>query len=470
MKKSIIYFLIVLPLAMHAQLTIDRTKAPAPAPAPEIKVAEPASFILPNGLKVFVVQNDKLPSVSATLTIDRDPVLEGDKAGVVSMAGELIRRGTEKMNKATLDEEIDFLGASISTSDKSISGASLKDNFPKLIALMADIALRPSFPADELEKIRKQELSGLEQAKDNPNTIAENVVNSLLYGKDHPYGELETEATVAKVTVDDVKKYYNTYWKPNIAYLVFVGDIKPAEAKKLAVQYFGKWQKADVPRVNFKMTQPPARRYIAVVDRPASVQSVIHLVCPITLKPGSADDIPSSVMNNILGGGFSGRLFGNLREKHGFTYGAYSYLRADKLIGSFDANASVRNEKTDSAIGAFLEEFARIRKDTVNGDELTRMKNYLSGSFARSLERPATIANFALNVSRYNLPKDYYQDYLKKLAAVNGTEVKSMADKYVQPDNLLIVVVGNAKEIAKGLDKYGEVKYVDMYGNSVAAP
>jgi predicted Zn-dependent peptidase len=470
MKVSIIFFLIVLPFAMHAQLAIDRTKAPAPAPAPEIKVAEPASFVLPNGLKVFVVQNNKLPSVSATLTIDRDPVLEGGKAGMVSMAGELIRRGTEKMNKATLDEEIDFLGASINTSDKSISGASLKDNFSKLMALMADIALKPSFPADELEKIRKQELSGLEQAKDNPSTIAENVVNSLLYGKDHPYGELETEETVGKITVDDIKNYYNTYWKPNIAYLVFVGDIKPAEAKKLAVQYFGKWQKGDLPQANFTVPKAPAKRYIALVDRPASVQSVIRLVYPVALKPGSADDIPSSVMNNILGGGFSGRLFSNLREKHGFTYGAYSKLNADKLIGSFDASASVRNEKTDSAVGAFLEEFERIKKDTVNGEELTRMKNYLSGSFARSLERPATIANFALNVARYNLPGDYYQGYLKNLAAVNGTEVKSMADRYVQPDNLLIVIVGNAKEIVKGLDKYGEVKYVDIYGNAVAAP
>ena len=470
MKKIILSLLIAMPGIILAQGQVDRTHAPKPGPAPVIKVGEPASFVLPNGLKVFVVQNTKLPRVSATLTIDRDAVLEGDKAGMISMAGELFRRGTTTMTKAVLDEEIDYLGASINASAKSVSGFSLKNNFSKVLSLMADIALRPSFPADELEKIRKQELSGLAQNKEDANAIARNVVSKLVYGKNHPYGEVETEETVAKVTVDDIKDYYNTYWKPNIAYLIFVGDITVEEAKKLTEANFSSWQKATVPAPVYNAKSAPAKTYIAVVDRPSSVQSVINLITPFQLKPGSADVIPASVMNNMLGNGSSGRLYKNLREKYGFTYGAYSRISADKLVANFSASSSVRNEKTDSAIGQFLVEFKKIRSELAKADEVSLTKNEMSGAFARSLESPETIANFALNVARYNLPKDYYQNYLKNLSAVDNIKVKEMADKYVLPDNLHVVIVGNAKQISKGLEKYGEVKYFDVYGNEIAAP
>ena len=470
MKKIFVYIIILMPVALSAQTKVDRTHAPKPGPAPVIKVGEPASFTLANGLKVFVVQNTKLPKVSATLTIDREAVLEGEKAGMISMAGVLFRRGTTKMNKIVLDEEIDYLGASINTSARSVDAFSLKNNFPKVFGLMADIALHPSFPADELEKIRKQELSGLAQSKEDANAIASNVVSKLVYGANHPYGEVETEETVKKVTVDDIKNYYNTYWKPNIAYLIFVGDITVDEAKKLTEASFAGWQKGTVPSPEYKAPNPPAKTYIAIVDRPSSVQSVINLVTPVQLKPGAPDAIPGTVMNSLLGNGASGRLYKNLREKYGFTYGAYSSLSSDRLVGNFTGSASVRNEKTDSAIGQFLVEFNRIRSEAVSNEDLNQTKNELSGGFARSLERPATIANFALNIARYNLPKDYYQNYLKNLAAVDNAAVKAMAEKYVLQGNLHIVIVGNAKEIAKGLEKYGEVKYFTVYGNEKAAP
>lgn len=470
MKKIFLLLLITIPAALMAQVKVDRTRAPKPGPAPVIKVGEPAAFTLPNGLKVFVVQNTKLPRVSATLTIERDAIKEGDKVGMISMAGELFRRGTAYMTKVTLDEEIDYLGGTISTSARSVNAFSLKNNFTKVFQLMADIALHPSFPADELEKIRKQELSGLAQNNEDANAIANNVVSRLVYGKDHPYGEVETEETAKKVTVDDIKNYYNSYWKPNIAYLIFVGDITVDEAKKLATDKFGSWQRGNVPDPNYATPRAPAKTYIAIVDRPSSVQSVINIVTPIQLTPGAPDAIPSSVMNNLLGNGSSGRLYKNLREKHAYTYGAYSQLKSDKLVGNFTASAAVRNEKTDSAIGEFLHEFNRIRTEAVSIEDVSQTRNEMSGSFARSLESPATIANFALNVARYNLPKDYYQNYLKNLSAVNNIAVKAMAEKYVQPGNMHIVIVGNAKEISKGLEKYGEVKYFDVYGNEKAAP
>ena len=470
MKKLLIFLLAITPAFIQAQTKVDRSKVPQPAPAPAINVGKPVTYTLENGLKVFVVQNKKLPRVSATLAIDLDGIVEGDKAGMSSMAGSLLRRGTTKMNKAALDEAIDFLGASINTSSTSASASSLTRNFPKTLELLSDVVLRPSYPGDELEKIRKQELSALQANQSDPAAISQNVVQKLAYGKDHPYGEIVTQQSLNNVTVADIRKYFDTYWKPNNAYLVFVGDIDPQEAKKLSEKYFGAWKKGEVPSINYDAPKPPAKTMIALVDRPSSVQSVINFITPVELKPGAPEAIPSSVMNNILGGGFSGRLFANLREKHGFTYGAYSSLSPNRLIGSFTASASVRNEKTDSAIGQFLSEFNRIRKEAISADEVSRMKNYLSGGFARSLENPATIANFALNIARNKLPQNYYQDYLKNLASVTPATVQQMANKYVLPGQMYIVVVGNAKEIANGLEKYGEVKYFDMYGNETAAP
>ncbi len=468
MKKSIIYLFAWFPLAALSQ--IDRSKVPQPSAAPAIKIGQPATYTLANGLKVFVVQNSKLPRVNASLTIDLEGIVEGDKSGLTSMGGSLLRRGTTAMNKAKLDEEIDFLGASINTSGTGVSASSLKTNFSKVMSLMSDIVLRPSFPAVELEKIRRQELSGLQAAKDDPSAISQNVINRLTYGKDHPYGDISTEQTINNVKLEDIKNYFSTYWKPNNAYLVFVGDITPAEAKLLAEKSFGSWQKGVVPKVEYKQPQPPAKTYVAVVDRPASVQSLITFVTPVQLKPGSPETIPSSVMNNILGGGFSGRLFANLREKHAYTYGASSGLKSDRLVGAFTASAQVRNEKTDSAISEFLYEFKRMRTEALQEDEVSRMKNYLSGGFARSLENPSTIANFALNIARYNLPATYYQDYLKNLGNVSPQTVQGMANKFILPNQMHIVIVGNAKQISPGLEKYGEVKYFDVYGNEVAAP
>jgi predicted Zn-dependent peptidase len=468
--KRILSSIVVL-AALHLQAQdIDRTKAPKPGPAPVINIPDATTFTLPNGLKVFVVRNTKLPQVSATLTIDRNAIAEGKKAGMASMAGTLLRYGTTKMNKDQLDEAIDFLGASVNTGPLSVSASSLTGNFPKVMALMADVALRPAFSPKELEKIRKQTLSNLEADKDDPAAISRNVSNVLLYGKNHPYGEIETPATVKSVTIADIKKFYGTIWKPNIAYLVFVGDITTEQAKKMATQYFSAWPKGIVPIEVYPAVKAPAKTYIAVVDRPASVQSVINITTPVDLKPGAPDAIPASLMNTILGGGFSSRLMQNLREKYGFTYGARSSLSSNRLIGSFSAGASVRNEKTDSAIGQFLYELKRINTAAPADSEVSSLKSYMSGGFARSLENPATIADFALNIARYNLPKDYYRTYLTTLAAVSPEQVYQMANKYVATDNMVITIVGNAKEIAPGLEKYGAVHYFDMYGKEVAAP
>jgi predicted Zn-dependent peptidase len=449
---------------------IDRSKAPLPGKAPLIQVGDPVKFTLANGLQVFVVKNTKLPQVSATLALDYDGFTEGDKAGVAQMAGQLLKRGTSTKTKAQLDEAIEFLGGSMSTSSQSASVSSLKGNFPSLLGLLSEVVLQPALSTEELEKIRKQTLSGIESSKDDADAISGNVVKKLVYGATHPYGEMMTTKTVNAVSIADVKSFLNTYWIPNAAYLIFVGDIEPATAKMLAEKSFGNWKKGVFTKQNFAKPVQPKQTYVAIVDRPASVQSVVAIAGAVDLLPGSPNVISGSVMNNILGGGFSGRLFANLREKYAFTYGAYSSLSPSRQIGIFQAEASVRNEKTDSSVQELLREINTIRNEQVGETELSRMKNYLSGGFARSLENPATIANFALNIARNNLPADYYQKYLTNLAAVDAAKVQNAAQLFLNTNQMHIVIVGNAKQIAKGLEKYGPLKYFDIEGNEVAAP
>ena len=469
MKKYIYSILLCLPFFSMAQ-TVDRTKSPVPGKAPLIQVASPVKFILANGLQVFVVKNTKLPKVTATLALDVDGFKEGDKAGLADMSGQLLKRGTATKSKAELDEAVEFLGGSLSTSSQFASVSSLKNNFPKLMSLLSEVILHPALNTDELEKVRKQTISGIESNKDDADAISNNVMKKLVYGANHAFGEITTIKTVNAVKVEDVKNFIKTYWIPNNAYLIFVGDIDPANAKALAEKNFGTWAKGTFTQPKYEKPAIPSTTYVAIVDRPASVQSVVAVASTVNLTKGSPNDIPSNVMNNILGGGFSGRLFANLREKHGFTYGAYSSITPNKQIGIFSAEASVRNEKTDSSIQEILNELNIIRNTKVGDTELSRMKNYLAGGFARSLESPNTIANFALSIAVNHLPADYYQKYLTNLAAVDAQKIQDVANALLNPAKMHIVIVGNAKQIAKGLEKYGPIKYFDIEGNEVAAP
>src|SRR5690606_25665756 len=264
----------------------------------------------------------------------------------------------------------------------------------------------------------------------------------------------------------DCKAYYQTYFKPNNADLAIVGDIDLKTARKIVNKHFGKWESGTVPAPVYPTPQPPEKTFVAMVDRASAVQSIITFAHPVELKPGSPDAIKAGVMNNILGGGgLSSRLNQNLREHKAFTYGAHSSLSSDKLIGSFDADVSVRNAVTDSAVVELLGELRRIRNEPVTEDEINAAKAYISGSFGRSLENPATIANFAINTAKYNLPDDYYANYVRNVEAVTREEVQGVAKKLINPDHAYILLVGKGSEIAPKLERFGEVKYYDIYGN-----
>ena len=470
--KKYIYSLIavVVAFSLTAQTTIDRSTAPSPGPARVPTIASYESFELKNGLKVFVVEDHKLPRISMSLILDRDPIVEGEKAGYVAIAGDLLGSGTTTRTKSQLDEEVDFMGARFSTSAGSMNVGGLSKYTDDLVEIMSDVLLNPSFETEEFEKLKSQMTSGLKANADDPDAIAGNVRGATLYGLEHPYGEVMTESTVEAVTLEDCKNYFSSYFRPNIAYMVVIGDITVKDAKKKLSKALKGWKASDVPAHDYEKTSVPSAGRIVMVDKPSAVQSVVWLGNVIDLPQGHPDIEPLRIANQILGGGMSGRLFTNLREDKAFTYGAYSSFGIDELNSTFGASAKVRNEVTDSALVEFLMEIGRMRTESVTEEDLIAAKASLSGAFGRSLESTSSAANFALNIARYGLPSDYYNNYLARLEAVTAEDVMRVSNQYMKTDNLTISVVGKAQDVAAGLAAFGEVEYYDAEGMPTDAP
>jgi zinc protease len=275
------------------------------------------------------------------------------------------------------------------------------------------------------------------------------------------------EESVKNITLDKCNEFYRNYFKPNVGYLAIVGDITLAEAKPLIEKYFGSWKRGNVPVQEYIAPKAPSKLVVAIVDRPNAVQSTLMVTYPVDLKPNSVDAIKAQVTNAILGGG-TFRLYNNLREKHGWTYGAYSFLSKDKLTGRFTASAEVRNPVTDSSLTQIIYEMNRLRSELVPDAELTKVKNYMTGNFGRIIENPSTVANFAISTARYHLPKDYYSNYLTNLSAVSSADVQAMAQKYINPENAYILVVGKAEDVAPKLTQFtkgSKIQYYDIDGN-----
>ena len=458
-------FLVATKLAM-AQ--VDRTKAPTPGAAPKIQIGKAKTFVLENGLQVIVVENHKVPRVSVQISADTDPVLEGENAGLSDVAGSLMQRGTTTRSKEQIDEAIDFMGASLSSSANGVYASCLTKHLPKVLDIMSDVLINPSFPKTELDKIIKQQLSALELAAEDPNAMMSNLSDVLVFGKNHPYGEITTPKTVQHITPEMCEQYYKTNFLPNVSYMVVVGDISPESAISLAKKYFDGWKKGSYAPTNYAMPQGIAKNQVGFVPKAGAVQSVVRISHTTDLKPGTSDALKMDVVNNILGASSYSRLFMNLREDKAYTYGAYSSYDADRLVGKFGAEASVRSSVTDSAITQFLYELNRIRTEPVKEEELAQVKNILNGNFARALENPQTVARFALNTAKYKLPADYYENYLKNIAAITAADVQETAKKYIKPENAYIMVVGD-KKVAETLAGFGAVSFYDALGN-VAKP
>ncbi len=449
---------------------LDRSVRPKAGKAKELTIGGYEEFVLENGLKVFVIENHKLPTITYSLSIDVDPIFEGEKAGYTSLVGGMLEAGTLTRTKEKLDEEVDFMGASIGAYASGAYASGLSKYKGEMMEILSDVILNPVFPQKEFDKLVKQTLTSLEAESENPDAITRNIKGQVFYGKQHPYGEFMRKETVKRIEMNDVIKYYENNFKANSSVLTIVGDITLAEAKELTKKNLAKWGKGELKKNEIDIPDLPSTPQVAVVNKDGAVQSNIAVGNIVSLKLGDPDYEAVQVMNEIFGGGFSGRLFQNLREDKEYTYGAYGSVNADKYIGSFSASAKTRNEVTDSAVEQFLYEINRIRKEKVSEEDLKSTKQYIAGTFAQALESPRTLASFASNIDEYGLPKDYFKGYLKRINAVTADDVKRVANKYMKPDNIHIVVVGNAAEVGPKLERFGNVMYYDKGGFRTRAP
>ena len=418
MKKYIYLLLLLFATSSYAQ--IDRSKQPEPGPAPEINLKDPQSFELKNGLKVMVVENHKLPRVSIQLMIDNPPILEGDKAGVSSMTASLLGKGSKSIAKDDFEEEVDYLGARISFGSQNAFASSLSKYFPRILELMADAAINPNFTQEEFDKEKAKLLTGLKAQEKDASAIAGRVQNALAYGKDHPYGEFITEETVNNIELRDVMQFYKDYFVPANAYLVIIGDVKLDEAKELAETHFTPWTKAVPPTYSYSKPSNAQYTQINFVDVPNAVQSEVSVQNLVDLKMADEDYIPALLANQILGGGAQGRLFQNLREDKAYTYGSYSGIGNNRFVPStFSASAKVRNAVTDSTVVEILSEVDKIIKEPVSEKELEDAKAIYIGGFVMALERPETMARYAINLASEDLPADFYKNYLENYQCRN---------------------------------------------------
>ncbi|MBA4154310.1 MAG: peptidase M16 [Flavobacterium sp.] len=452
---------------MQAQ---DRPQ-PKPGPAPKINIGKPQTFELPNGLKVLVVENNKLPRVSYNLSIDNAPYSEGNKKGVSDMTSSMLGNGTKTISKNDFNEEVDFLGASINFSSDGAFANGLSKYSKRIMELMADGALNPVFTQEEFDKEKAKLIEGLKADEKSVPSIARRVERVLAYGKNHPRGEYLSEETINNISLNDVIQNYTSYFTPENAYLVIVGDVKFAEVKATVEKLFGAWKKATAPQITYSDPKDVQYSQINFVDASNAVQSEISAVHITKLKMTDKDYFAAIVANQILGGDFNSYLNMNLREAHGWTYGARSSLRGNKYVGNFSASTQVRNAVTDSAVVEILKEIKRIRTEKVSEETLKNVKAGYIGKFVMDIEKPATVARYALQTKTQGLPADFYENYIKNINAVTADDILRVSKKYFLAENLRIVVVSKGTDVLPGLEKLNiPIFYFDKYGNKVEKP
>ncbi|HEV7868537.1 MAG TPA: pitrilysin family protein [Chthoniobacteraceae bacterium] len=447
---------------LHA--VIDRTQKPAPDPAPAASFPDYRTHTLPNGLKVFVIEDDRTPTITLRLLIKSGAIQEGEKTGLSAFVAGLLNRGTKTRDAATFAKESDFIGVRIEAAAGqdaiSVGAGGLTKYTDKILELFADAVLNPVFPAEQFAKEQRKAFSALEAEKQEPEKLADKLAGKIVFGS-HPYGAYRTAETLKAITRDAIVEYHGKFFAPNNATLAVVGDVKEAEVLPLVEKALGGWQRREVPAPAEPKLIGLKGVTVHLVDRPGSVQSNIMITQPGPAR-NNADSPELNVLNATLGGGFSGRLFQNLREKHGWTYGAYSAFGMHRLGGEFTASAETRNEVTAPAIQETLKEMNRLREEPVPEDELTLQRQYNVGNYLLSLENSSRIATRVQDIDLYGLPADFYKTYARRMSAVTPSQVQELAKKYLSTENTAIVVVGEAKEVKPALEKIGKVFVYDQ--------
>lgn len=436
----------------------------------KVKLPHPKEFTLPNGLTVLVLEDHKLPTVNYSLWIKSGALSDpADMPGLASFTADMLREGTATRSSIQIATELDELGTTLNgnapfgSNLTTVQANGLSQSADKLMELLSDLVQNAKFPADELEKFRRQEKARLTQARSNPALLARERFYKAVYGDFPASVQLATSDSVQKATPEALKGFHDKFYVPNNALMAIAGDITLAQATALVKKHFGAWQGHPVPGVKWPDVPAPGPARIYLVDRPGSVQSNI-LMGGLSLRRSDPDFIAVTVMNRILGGSASARLFANLREDKGYTYGAYSRVSSDLFPGVLAANTEVRNPVTDGSLHELMYELKRIREEKVPTSELEDAKRAIISSFALSLENPQGIINAWMQVKYYGLPENYWDVNSEQVAKIDAATVQQMARKYIDLEHLQIVVVGDAKEVREAVNKYGTVSVFDADG------
>jgi predicted Zn-dependent peptidase len=459
------------PSALGAQ-ALDRTRPPELAPPPPLRVPAAQTARLANGLELVVVEMHEVPVVDVTLTLRAGAVRDPDDLpGLATFTANMLDEGAGGRGALEIAEEAGYLGASLATR-AGLEQAIVSLHVPKrqlgpALDLMADVTLRPTFPDSEVARQRDLRRTAIIQLRDEPVQIAPIAFNAIVFGAAHPYGRPSggTEASTAALNRDRVVQFYRTYYRPNNARLLIVGDVTLGEARELAAQRFGAWERGEVPPLPAPSPVEDRRRTFYLVDKPGAAQSVIR-IGHVGIPRSSPDYYTVQVLNTILGGAFTSRLNQNLRETKGYTYGAFSSFDALRLPGPFRANASVVTAKTDSSIIEFLGELRRIRDEEVGEAELAKAKAYLTLGLPREFETTSGTAELFLDLLANDLPLDTYASAVRRINSVTAADVRRVARRYIDPERFIVVVVGDRSQIESGLRALNEgpVELRDMWG------
>ncbi|HMI92812.1 MAG TPA: pitrilysin family protein [Polyangiales bacterium] len=426
------------------------------------------------GLELDMIEMRQLPVVQISLVVRSGGATDPEKLpGLAQLTAAMLKEGTLKKSSAKLAEAVDFLGAQLHVaSDEDslvVTMSALSEHFEQALEIVAEVATKPAFSQDELDKLRKRELARLELNSQSPHFLARREFNKVLYGE-HPYAHVDTTADVVKrVKRTDLQQWHKRYVVPNNAFLTVVGAVSPDAVKTSAERVFGAWQSREVAVVASKAPPARSKREVVLVDRHNSVQSVIYYG-NLALPRNDPDYVALTVANQVLGGSAASRLFMDLREKRSLTYGAYSDIDERVQVGPFLSFASVRNEVTAEAMSAFNDHLRRIVSEPPSAVELAAAKRFLIDRFPLRIETPDKIAQLLVELRTYGLSDDYWDRFGPAIEGVTAEAAFAAARKHIHPEQGLIVVVGEATAVKPALDAYGPVTVVDVDGKLVVKP
>lgn len=453
----------------------DFRKTP-PQPLPPIEFSVPGVFetALDNGLRIVVLQDERLPLVSYRLAFNWGDINDpAESIGVTSAMASMLNEGTANYSSRQLADEIERLGANISvhaSDDFTIMSASTLSLYStEILRLVAEMTLRPSFPEDELDLYRRNAIEHLKFQRSQPGFLANEQAARLIFGS-HPYSRVSpSPQDIEKLTREDLSTAHDLAFIPNNAVFIIVGDVDTQDIVRQIDDLFGTWPKSQLHEMTFPEFAIRENRSLTIVDRAGSAQSNIVLANS-AIDRKSPDYFPMLVMNQVLGAGASSRVFMNLREEKGYTYGAYTRLDAKRLGGDFEATAEVRTAVTGDSLKEFFYELDRIRNERVPDEEMSDAKNFLTGVFPLRAETQEGMTNLVVNQFLYDLPENYLQSYRVNVEAVTADDVQRVAEKYVRPQEMAMVIVGDAKEIIPQASGYADaVEIFDTEGNPASA-